>query len=372
MSDILDRDALYYPYIQIHDVNWLKATLLCFPQVRRMVPSWVKLREQPDIAEFRKVKGPRNQPLLVEEDVNQSAVYQAQQRLLAHIKDHEDFLIEKYSEDHSQRANLHGTFQIHQGKMHDLLEYCKENKLAWNMTPPEGAYPGEWIAVHPNLGKAIMSTMALAIANDKGLEIVTPSSGAHHAIVSNNDADVFDDLIGKPKVHGAGTLSDSDKADDLAEMVMTTTFDLDRLTAEQIAELLKEGKGLQEFKTMLGDIAKKLPYIPNPTDREERLQLQAQEVIENWENYKKSLPRFALDALVDATKVEFPAISVPFLLAGANLISLAVGAGLAVGILAHSGMKIWRQYQDNVTSPYQYLSRIEKAGAVLVAPPAHM
>ena len=34
----LDRDALYYPFIHITDVNWLKATLLCFPRVRRMVP----------------------------------------------------------------------------------------------------------------------------------------------------------------------------------------------------------------------------------------------------------------------------------------------------------------------------------------------
>ena len=34
----LDRDALYYPFIHITDVNWLKATLLCFPGVRRMVP----------------------------------------------------------------------------------------------------------------------------------------------------------------------------------------------------------------------------------------------------------------------------------------------------------------------------------------------
>ncbi len=26
----LDRGALYYPFIHIIDVNWLKATLLCF------------------------------------------------------------------------------------------------------------------------------------------------------------------------------------------------------------------------------------------------------------------------------------------------------------------------------------------------------
>jgi hypothetical protein len=37
MIAALDRDSLYYPYIRIRDVNWLKATLLYFPHVRRIV-----------------------------------------------------------------------------------------------------------------------------------------------------------------------------------------------------------------------------------------------------------------------------------------------------------------------------------------------
>jgi hypothetical protein len=34
----MNQRALYYPYIHIHDVNWLKATLLLFFEVRRMLP----------------------------------------------------------------------------------------------------------------------------------------------------------------------------------------------------------------------------------------------------------------------------------------------------------------------------------------------
>jgi hypothetical protein len=34
----MNRNALYYPYIHVRDVSWLKATLLLFPEVRRMVP----------------------------------------------------------------------------------------------------------------------------------------------------------------------------------------------------------------------------------------------------------------------------------------------------------------------------------------------
>ena len=32
------QPALYYPYIHIRSENWLKATLLCVPAVKRIVP----------------------------------------------------------------------------------------------------------------------------------------------------------------------------------------------------------------------------------------------------------------------------------------------------------------------------------------------
>jgi hypothetical protein len=36
---LVDRGALYYPFIHVKDEHWLKATLLCFPFLDRMVPS---------------------------------------------------------------------------------------------------------------------------------------------------------------------------------------------------------------------------------------------------------------------------------------------------------------------------------------------
>jgi hypothetical protein len=69
MSDTiaLDRDALYYPYIHIHDVNWLKSTLLCFPSVHRIVPEYghdASLGgDSPEIQQFCKIVGARG-PLL--------------------------------------------------------------------------------------------------------------------------------------------------------------------------------------------------------------------------------------------------------------------------------------------------------------------
>jgi hypothetical protein len=60
----MDRDALYYPFIHITDVNWLKATLLCFPGVRRMVPHSYVPTDSYAVREFCDVEGPRGEPLL--------------------------------------------------------------------------------------------------------------------------------------------------------------------------------------------------------------------------------------------------------------------------------------------------------------------
>lgn len=61
-----DRDALYYPYIRIHSQNWLKATLLCFPRVRRILPENFTPFDVPEVKAFTDLRlGPADPlPLL--------------------------------------------------------------------------------------------------------------------------------------------------------------------------------------------------------------------------------------------------------------------------------------------------------------------
>ena len=59
----MNDHALYYPYIHIRDVNWLKATLLMFSQVRRMVPATFTPSDTPAVEEFAEYK-PGLDPLL--------------------------------------------------------------------------------------------------------------------------------------------------------------------------------------------------------------------------------------------------------------------------------------------------------------------
>ena len=83
----LDRDALYYPYITIDNVNWLKATLLCFPQVRRIIPSGYVPEDIAAIRPFLKIKGARGEPLLGNMYPDTSSCNAEQERLARLISD---------------------------------------------------------------------------------------------------------------------------------------------------------------------------------------------------------------------------------------------------------------------------------------------
>ena len=151
-------------------------------------------------------------------------------------------------------------------------------------------------------------------------------------------------------------------------MVMVTTFDISRLSTQQVADLLNDGKDLHSFKNRLLPIAASIPDAVNPKERDKQLKEAVREVMNEWEKHKKSLPRFAIDALVDTSKVKMPSL-VSTLMGGATGWLLGASVGLAIGLVTYSGIKIWRKYQVNLSSPFQYLSRIEKAGASLVLPP---
>ena len=52
------RPALYYPYIHIRSEDWLKATLLCVPVVKRLIPENYDPEDTGDIAHTRKSQVP--------------------------------------------------------------------------------------------------------------------------------------------------------------------------------------------------------------------------------------------------------------------------------------------------------------------------
>ena len=380
MQDVaLDRDALYYPYIHITDANWLKATLLCFPGVRRMVPQSYVPGDSDEIKAFGDTLGPRTEPLLTSVDLFSPAARAAEERLLEKLKESDAKIRRRYSEDVTMRTHRPEQLcQLHDEKIVlELYGYLTAGKpgdaLAWRIPPPPNrphrAF-GNWLALHPVLGNAILSVKALALANGLGLDIVTDSTNVHDIVAAQSEADVFDALLVGTVAQKAPDTADG--VDDLAEIVMTTTFDVSRLTAQQIATLLGDGHDLRRFKNALIPIVASLPPISDVAERRKRLEAAARDVVQEWEKYKKSLPKFALDALIETSEVKWPEIAATGLLASEH--TWWIGAGLGVGLLTHKSVKVFKDYREHTNGPYRYLSKIAKASAytqavLSIAPP---
>jgi hypothetical protein len=377
----LDRDALYYPYIHITDVNWLKATLLCFPNVRRMVPNNYSPDDSEEIREFCEVIGPRDVPLLTSVDMFSQAAARAEDELLRRLQDNDEFIRARYSKEKTvqQYPDPADQFLLHDEKIvlrlyQHLTQGPDKTVLAWRTEAPTNRPTrhsgGQWLALHPDLGNAILATKAMAIADEFGLDIVTDSSAVHHTVVSTKQEDMFEELIGKPASKGAPPMDHT--VDELAEIVMTTSFDVRKLSAKQIAILLSDGNDLRRFKDALIPIAAGIPAIKDAKEREKRLRAAAGEITKQWQNYKRSLPGFALEAIADATEIKWPELA-SSLIAGGTAWHIGGGAGLGILMVSWAGVKTWKKYQRHALGPYAYLSRIRqlvsKTETSLVLPP---
>jgi hypothetical protein len=368
MNGALDRNALYYPYIHFRDLNWLKATLLCFPQVRRIVPARFALNDSPDVQEFTKLKGPSGQPLVLEEPAYSGAAYEAQRRLTQRLKNVPQVSLAGFTRRRTEQAYPENpeVFQIHRGKMDELLELLRGAKLAWPARVGRGLNERDWFAMHPKLGEAVMSTIAIAIASEHGLDIVTSSGTVHRALACLDEEAIFQNLTSSVrKSHIARENATPQIVDELSQVVMLTTFDFRKLSPAQIGELVKDGKGLRRFKDGLVKIASRIPDIPDPPERQLKLREAAKQVAEEWEDYRKSLPKFVLEALVSAAEYKMPEIIGGILAGATSCAVLTAGSGLAIGLATFAGVKIWNAYKEKANSPYQYLSKIAKQGALL-------
>ena len=112
-------------------------------------------------------------------------------------------------------------------------------------------------------------------------------------------------LVEIPLPAGTGVANDV-TVEELSHIVITMGFDLTRLTAEQICELLKEGKDLRSFRAAVANFANRIPSGLDNAERRKRLKQEAQAVLEEWNGYTKDLPAFAKEALADAALDKVP------------------------------------------------------------------
>jgi hypothetical protein len=387
-GSIQSRRALYYPYIHPRDIEWVKGTLLAFGQINRVVPDGFPLKDLPEVALLRNEVGDDGEPLVCSISPDWPDIEFAQARLfnvVAAVDPKQ--LTERFGR--ATTAAQYGSddrFEIHENNFHaGLLSWLQGGGLAW---PSRGPTPdtGSWWSVHPVLGEAVMSVMAIAAARHKGLDIVTESATMHTALSSLDEQQVLGELIAPlaPPIPKAVQLAQA--VDQLGHIVMTTMLDLQRLSVLDVAEIVQQGDDLRRFREAVSRIASDVPLDAAPKVREEMLRDRADTIVTEWQKHRQSLPKKLREALRDTTAEQSKkglehagdaiakavasggTVGAAALFTGNSLqtAALSAGVGFAIGLVLTTGRKLFAKNPDD---PFQYLTRIEKAGATILTVP---
>lgn len=376
-QSLLMQPALYYPYIHVkpRHLDWLKETLLCFRQVRRMVPVDFALHDAPDIARLRDIDVPDLGPMLAEEPLDRAHVFDAQATLLDRLRRLTPAKLAQFSRERAL-ADAGGVskFEIYRGKLtYELLRFLQLRDAAWHARERGGddGRDADWVAVHPRMGEAIMSVMALAVADAKQLNIVTTDGDVHRALATRDDTEVFDALLEprdrrRPRARG----SRDQVVNGAMQLIISKQMDLSWVSLDDIAAIIRDGNDFQRFRIRLQELAANVAVAPDPDERAKQIAALANEARAEWDDYRKSLGSFKR-MFVDTAIADgaWPGLTMfgAAALGYASLGVAAVGGGLLLGLAQALTKTAVARRVEARAQPYRYLSRLTKAGAVLVS-----
>jgi hypothetical protein len=379
-------NALYYPYIHLHDVDWLKKTLLFFNQVRRMTPViGVQPNDSAEVLPFTQEHGGRS-PLLISAQLSLPRAVRAQadlaQRILKDVRNNTEF-VKRFDCDAAVAGGA-PAFQIHQGKLDQRLkDALGNNGLAWNprQREPYDKY-GDYIQVHPAMGEAVMATIAIACAKGEGLDIVGDgrSGPLHDCLTGKQEKEVYDALI-----HPADRGDDPQKPDakELFDFLVYFACDVTKVAPESLASLDRE-----PIHKLMCALAKRAEHISESDpgkDRETQFRDEVSKVMGDWRMDKANMMNFwkkvfGAGLVEEGGKflqkfVEVAAKAVPPTAASAGTGALAglalhqplivaTAAGFGIGLLSHGAKTYTKLIETDRQSSYRYLSLMETAGVI--------
>jgi hypothetical protein len=394
-----DIDALNYPYIRVRSADWLKRTLLIFPHVVRMSPDSNAPADDPEVEPFCFLSGSRG-PLLRSAHLGDDHVRVAQRELVADLRlriDRGKVAFRKKFGRHAtksryassigqnltvweKRLSPNASFQIHRYKLdEELTEFLIAEQLAWK---PESYYSdgSRYLEMHPRLGEAVMATLAVACAENEGLQVVTEFPRLHGKLLGTSRENILSACLDGAR--GSGRTS----GQQVAEFLVYRRCNVDRLSAESIADLKKDNSALIAFRGKLDDLAKTLPAtIHGELHLEERLNDSINEMIKAWEKEQTEFSRrlFGEGVLPEAAKLAQKlaeaAVSPTTLRdsvgpagaggllgmhAGNLTLGLAAGAGTGFAVaLVYRGIEAWRSSRKAAReSPLRYLTQLQDQG----------
>src|SRR5579871_1372062 len=359
MSNMDNRDmgfrpALYYPYIHIRSEHWLKATLLCAPAVKRIVPDVYNPEDSAQITKYTKIAGP-NGLLLQAVPSASDAADQAQLRMLGQIQGHLQEIRDKYGRSKSPAQD---EYWIHDAKFNgELLRFLVDNSLAWSSGDPHDLHGHRtWYALHPVLGSAVMMTLGLSIAQEQHYDVVTPTSLFHETLLSTTEDGIFGALM-NPLTQLAATSSQT--RNDLGQLVVTLTgVNYQALRPEDIPEL-QSSKHFTAFLKTIRQTAHTVNPQLEPEEYKQSLKDAAEKIIEEWQGIHGDVGG-TLRKTLAASAYALSGAALTTYLTHTDVQHAVIGAGVGVGVrFLEAGIGLLRCWRK--PRPHQYLTEIVSA-----------
>lgn len=344
------RPALYYPYIHIRSEEWLKATLLCMPTVRRIVPETYTPEDNPAIIPYTTIKGPYGE-LLQSVPAYSHAAIEAQDRLLQKLRENAATIKKKYSRT---QAPVVDEYWIHVEKFsYKLLEYLERKDLAWQSADPHGFGHRRWYALHPTLGKAIMTTLGLSIAREQNFDIVTADGPYHEALLATDERDMFEKLIGSS--NEPTSTSNVQTRRSLGQLVICIAgVNYKALRPERIPEL-QASRHFQNFQDALRVGASTIDSKADQSECDRQLKREAEKIVTAWGDTRQDLTKDLREVIFEGTTLAMETLRTA--LTGPHLFELAVVGGLGLWRLSTKG----HDYLTDRHRTHPYLSQVIRA-----------
>ena len=180
-DNVVERDALYYPYVNFPSEDWLKSALLFSPHVYRIVADGYQPRRDTEFMRKLRTVETNGVPLLQHAELYSSTALRAQEVLLNRLRadirrEGEPFRLRfAKAATRATSENPYG-FQLHPGKLTgNLIPELEGLGLAW---VPDSPDDGPYRELHPAIGGAFLGSVAMACAADVGLAVVGDAEDA--------------------------------------------------------------------------------------------------------------------------------------------------------------------------------------------------
>jgi len=354
--------ALFYPYIEINDENWLKSSLLFWDEIKTIVPESIK---NPYKNKTTKLLAERN--ILIPEIVNpdHAVVKEISESMLEFINTEEGRQIlepkDPYSLMHSDKMALH----------HDKLSYHMQQLL--RMHPDKMAHElrymlqdgmvDGWLMVNSSFASYYMTLLANKICNETGLRLLTTNP-----LCSNLSNKVKQGMKGRsPEARH----KDFNKLNQQLANGIFTNLVIERIDfhpTTNIIDILSFKKDhADDLGQLRASIQKLLEKVSTDSTinalREEVTSIYNDQFVPSFNTLKKRLDTSAIKWTCDNfAKIGFfstSATAIPTLLLGLTIPqALLAGAGISIiASLISYNIDQTNALRDN---PYNYLLEIEK------------